>query len=75
VRERTNGAHRSRGGGPGLGVTVYAVAFVCMLAAGVILAVALKGFLKTTGTLWLSVGFSVLAILLAVGSLFRGRRS
>ncbi|MEP7059805.1 MAG: hypothetical protein ABI828_03655 [Actinomycetota bacterium] len=74
MKEKTTGTHRAKGGS-GIGTTIYAAAFVCMLAAAVILGVAVKGFLKTKGTLWLSVGFSGLAILLAVGSLIRARRS
>jgi hypothetical protein len=58
-----------------VGITLYAAAFVCMLVAGGILAVAAKEFFKTTVTLWMSVGFSALAIILAVVSLISGRRS
>jgi len=46
-----------------------------VLVAGSILAFAAKEFFKTTVTLWASVGFSVIAIVLAVVSLFTGRRS
>ena len=66
-------APRSRKGG--LGITLYAAAFVCMLAAAGILGFAAKEFFKTTVTLWISVGLSVIAIVLAVVSLFAGRRS
>lgn len=68
---RTAGRARSTG----LGITLYAVAFVCMLVAGGILGFAAKEFFKTTVTLWMSVGFSVVAIVLAAVSLFVGRRS
>jgi hypothetical protein len=57
-----------------VGITLYAAAFVCMLVAGAILAVAAKEFFKTTVTLWASVGFSGLAIVLAVVSIVSGRR-
>lgn len=63
----------SRGGG--LGIALYAAAFVCMLVAGGILGFAAKEFFKTTVTLWASVGFSIVAVVLAVVSLFSGRRS
>jgi hypothetical protein len=43
--------------------------------AGGILGFAAKEFFKTTVTLWMSVGFSVVAIVLAAVSLFVGRRS
>lgn len=69
----TRHAPRSRRGG--LGIALYAAAFVCVLVAGGILAFAAKEFFKTTVTLWASVGFSVIAIILAVVSLFAGRRS
>ena len=58
-----------------LSTALYGVAFVCVLVAGAILAFAAKEFFKTTVTLWVSVGFSAVAIVLAVVSLFRGRRS
>jgi hypothetical protein len=63
---------RSRTGS--MGIALYAVAFVCMLVAGAILAFATKEFFRTTTTLWASVVFSVAALVLAVVSLFVGRR-
>ena len=58
-----------------LGTALYGAAFVCVLVAGAILAIAAKDFFKTTVTLWLSIGFSAAAIVLAVVSLRRRRRS
>ena len=58
-----------------LGTALYGAAFACVLVAGAILAFAAKEFFKTPVTLWVSVGFSAAAIVLAVVSLFRGRRS
>jgi hypothetical protein len=71
----TRATQRPRATKGSLGVTLYAAAFVCMLVAGGILAFAAKEFFKTTVTLWVSVGFSVLAVILAVVSLVSGRRS
>ena len=68
----TDPTPRSRAGG--LASALYVAAFVCVLIAGGILAFAAKEFFKTTVTLWASAGFSVLAIVLAVASLFVGRR-
>ena len=67
--------HAPRFARGGLSIALYAGAFVCVLVAGSILAFAAKEFFRTTVTLWASVGFSVIAIVLAVVSLFTGRRS
>ncbi len=55
-------------------LTLYAVAFVVMLAAGGLLGVAARDFLDNTGILWLSTGLSALAIVLAVVALIAPRR-
>jgi hypothetical protein len=45
---------------------LYALAFGLMLAAGAALAVAAGGFLENTQLLWISVGLSIGAIVVAV---------
>lgn len=69
--DRTEAGRRR---GAGSGIVLYAAAFVCVLVAGGILGFAAKEFFKTTVTLWISVGFSSIAIVLAVVSLRVGRR-
>ena len=54
--------------------TLYAVAFVVMLVAGLLLAVAARGFLDNLTLLWLSAGLSLGAIVLAVLALVLPRR-
>ena len=54
--------------------TLYAVAFVVMLAAGLLLAIAARGFLDNLTLLWLSAGLSLGAIVLAVLALVLPRR-
>jgi hypothetical protein len=47
---------------------VYVVALVLLLCAGAVLAVSARGFLESIGLLWLSIGLSGAAIVLAVAS-------
>ena len=54
--------------------TMYAVAFVVMLVAGLLLAIAARGFLDNLTLLWLSAGLSLGAIVLAVLALVLPRR-
>jgi hypothetical protein len=54
--------------------TLYAVAFVVMLVAGLLLAFAARGFLDNLTLLWLSAALSVGAIVLAVLALVLPRR-
>jgi hypothetical protein len=54
--------------------TLYAVAFVVMLVAGLLLAVAARGFLDNLTLLWLSAALSLGAIVLAVLALVLPRR-
>jgi uncharacterized membrane protein len=56
-------------------LSLYAVAFALMLAAGVALAASSLGTLRSIGLLWLSAVLSVLAIALALVSVFLPRRS
>ncbi len=58
------------------GVVVYAAAFAAVLGAGVALAAASFGLLRSTRLLWVSVALSSVAVLLAVASLWiSGRRA
>jgi hypothetical protein len=54
--------------------TLYAVAFVVMLVAGLLLAIAARGFLDNLTLLWVSAGLSLGAIVLAVLALVLPRR-
>jgi hypothetical protein len=54
--------------------TLYAAAFVVMLVAGLLLAIAVQGFLDNLTLLWLSAGLSLGAIALAVMALVLPRR-
>jgi uncharacterized membrane protein len=56
-------------------MAVYGVAFVVMLAAGVLLGLAAREFLRETGLLWASIALSAGAVVLAVVSLVLPRRS
>lgn len=56
-------------------MAVYAVAFVIMLAAGVLLGLAAREFLRETGLLWASIALSAVAVVLAAVSLTLPRRS
>lgn len=55
-------------------VSLYAVAFVLMLGAGVALALAVHSFLSDLWPLWLSAGLSAAAIVVAVAGLVVPRR-
>jgi len=54
--------------------TLYAVAFVVMVVAGLLLAIAARGFLDNLTLLWVSAGLSLGAIVLAVLALVLPRR-
>jgi hypothetical protein len=56
-------------------MAVYGVAFVVMLAAGVLLGLAAREFLRETGLLWASIALSAGAVVLAVVSLVLPGRS
>lgn len=55
-------------------VSLYAVAFVLMAVAGIILVVASLGSLNSIGLLWVSAGFSAAAVVAAVASVAVPRR-
>ena len=57
------------------GLSLYAGAFAVMLAAGVALAASSLGTLRSIGLLWVSAVLSVLAIALALVSLFMPRQT
>ncbi len=56
-------------------MAVYAAAFVALLAAGVLLGLAARDFLRETGLLWASTALSIGAMVLAVASVVLPRRS
>ena len=56
-------------------LSLYGVAFALMLAAGVALAASSLGTLRSIRLLWLSAVLSILAIALALVSVFLPRRS
>jgi hypothetical protein len=56
-------------------MVVYAVAFVLMLAAGALLGLAAREFLRETSMLWASIALSASAVVLAVLSVALPRRS
>ena len=56
-------------------MAVYAVAFVVMLAAGALLGLAAREFLRETSMLWASIALSASAVVLAVISVVLPRRS
>ena len=56
-------------------MAVYAVAFVLMLAAGALLGLAAREFLRETSLLWASIALSASAVVLAVLSVALPRRS
>ncbi|MGH2580019.1 MAG: hypothetical protein ACRDHK_01685 [Actinomycetota bacterium] len=55
-------------------MSLYAVAFVLMAVAGIILVVASLGSLNSIGLLWVSAGFSAGAVVAAVASVAAPRR-
>ena len=57
-----------------LALALYAVAFVSVLAALGSLLAAVHGFLQQRWPLWLSVGLSAIAIVLALAGFFVDRR-
>ena len=56
-------------------MAVYGVAFVVMLAAGLLLGLAARELLRENGLLWASIALSAGAVVLAVVSLVLPRRS
>ena len=56
-------------------MAVFAVAFVVMLAAGVLLGLAARKFLRETALLWASIALSGGAVVLAVLAVVLPRRS
>ena len=54
--------------------SLYAVAFLLMLAAAATMGVAARGFLASTTPLWVSTGLSAGSIVLAIASLVLPRR-
>ena len=56
-------------------MAVYGVAFVVMVAAGVLLGLAAREFLRENGLLWASIVLSAVAVVLAAVSLTLPRRS
>jgi hypothetical protein len=55
-------------------VSLFAASFVLMIGAGVVLVLAARDFLRSLTPLWISVGLSTAAILVAVASLVLPRR-
>jgi hypothetical protein len=55
-------------------IRLYAAAFVLMLSAGVVLAIAGLGALSSLGLLWLSAGLSAGAVVAATASIVVSRR-
>ena len=56
-------------------MAVYAVAFLMMLAAGALLGLAAREFLRETSMLWASIALSGSAVVLSVLSVVLPRRS
>lgn len=56
-------------------MALFAVAFVVMLAAGVLLGLAAREFLRETALLWASISLSGGAVVLAVLAVVLPRRS
>ena len=54
--------------------SLYALAFLLMVAAATTLGVAVKGFLASTTPLWMSAGLSAGSIVVAIVSLVLPRR-
>jgi hypothetical protein len=55
-------------------MAIYGAAFVVMLAAGLLLGLAAREFLRETGLLWASIALSACAVVLAAVSLVLPRR-
>ncbi|MDP9298611.1 MAG: hypothetical protein M3O98_08105 [Actinomycetota bacterium] len=60
--------------GPRGWASLYALAFLLMVAAAATLGVAVKGFLASTTPLWMSAGLSAGSIVVAIVSLVLPRR-
>lgn len=56
-------------------MALYAAGFAAMLAAGVLLGLAAREFLRESGLLWASIALSTGAVVLAVLSVIVPRRS
>jgi hypothetical protein len=56
-------------------MALYAAGFVAMLAAGVLLGIAAREFLRESRLLWASIALSAGAVVLAVLSVIVPRRS
>jgi membrane protein YdbS with pleckstrin-like domain len=54
--------------------SLYALAFVLMLAAGATLVLAIRRFLESTRPLWVSIGLSAAAIVVSIVSVLLPRR-
>jgi hypothetical protein len=61
-------SHRART--PRGSLALYGLAFALMLTAGAFFAAAARGFLESTRLLWVSAGFSLAAIAVAVAGMF-----
>lgn len=55
-------------------VSVYAMAFLLLLGAGVAIAASAEGLLESTRLLWVSTALSGLAIVVAIASVVLPRR-
>lgn len=55
-------------------MALYGVAFLALLAAGALLGLAARAFLRESGLLWASIALSVSALALAAASLVVPRR-
>jgi hypothetical protein len=55
-------------------LVLYSVAFGLMLVAGVVLVVAGRGFLTSIRLMWISISFSVAAVLTAAVAVLLPRR-
>jgi uncharacterized membrane protein len=60
--------------GPRGWTSLYGAAFVAMIAAGLLLGLAARDFLRENGLLWASIALSVVAVVLAVASVVLPRR-
>jgi uncharacterized membrane protein len=60
--------------GPRGWTSVYGAAFVAMIAAGLLLGLAARDFLREDGLLWVSITLSAVAIVLAIASVVLPRR-
>ena len=65
---------RTAGRRPRGSVGVYAVAFVCLVGAGVAITLAAVSLLSSTNLLWVSTALSGIAIVVAIVSVLLPRR-